>query len=134
MNFKIDPKDLLIFIIFCLFLLDICAIGVVNASYLVTEGHFYGLLPFKAFTPRYIAATFTFFLLALVGIFLAVNSYIFDRESGFGFSLGKTNHGYARWARKGEIKKQLKLVDPKAPTANAAGVVVINNGKQMGSI
>ena len=131
MNFKIDPKDLLIFIIFCLFLLYICAIGVVNASYLVTEGHFYGLLPFKAFTPRYIAATFTFFLLALVGIFLAVNSYIFDRESGFGFSLGKTNHGYARWARKGEIKKQLKLVDPKAPTANAAGLVVINNGKQM---
>ena len=131
MNFKVEPRDLLIFVIFCIFLLYICCIGVLNASSLATEGHLYGLLPFKAFTPRYIAATFTFFLLALIGIFLAVNSYIFDRESGFGFSLGKTNHGYARWARKSEIKRQLKLVDPKAPTADAAGLVVINNGKQM---
>ncbi len=132
MNFKVDPKDLIIFIIFCIFLLYVCCIGVLNASYLVTEGKFYGLLPFAAFTPRYITATLTFFFLALIGIFLAVNSYIFDRESGFGFSLGKSNQGgYARWAKKYEVKKQLKLVDPKADTADAAGLVVINDGKRM---
>ncbi len=131
MNFKVDPRDLLIFGIFCVFLLYICCIGVLNASYLATEGHFYGLLPFLAFTPKYITATLTFFFLSVIGIFLAVNSYIFDRESGFGFSFGKNNQGYARWAKKYEVKKQLKPVDPKAETADAAGLVVINNGKKI---
>ena len=131
MNFKVDPKDLLIFVIFCIFLLYVCCVGVLNASYLATEGHFYGLLPFEAFTPKYITTTLTFFFLSVIGIFLAVNSYIFDRESGFGFSFGKNNQGYARWAKKYEVKKQLKPVDPKAPTADAAGLVVINNGKKL---
>ena len=132
MRFKVEPKDLLIFIIFCIFLLYLCCVAVLNLSSLATEGVFYGLLPFKAFTPRYITATIVLFILALVGIFLAVSSYIFDRESGFGFSLGaKKNDGYARWAKKSEVKKQLKSVDPRAYTADAAGLVVINDGKTM---
>jgi len=132
MKFKVEPRDLVIFIIFCIFLLYLCCIAVLNISSLATEGHFYGLLPFMAFAPRYITATIVLFILALVGIFLAVSSYIFDRESGFGFSLGsKKNDGYARWAKKNEVKKQLKSVDPKAYTADAAGLVVINDGKKM---
>ena len=132
MKFKVEPRDLLIFVIFCIFLLYLCCIAVLNLSSLATEGHFYGLLPFMAFAPRYITATIVLFILALVGIFLAVSSYIFDRESGFGFSLGaKKNDGYARWAKKSEVKKQLKSVDPKAYTADAAGLVVINDGKTM---
>ena len=132
MKFKVEPKDLVIFACFCLLLLYICCIGVLNISYLSTEGHFYGLLPFKAFTPRYIGATIILFVFALVGVFMAVNSYIFDRESGFGFSIGaKKNDGYARWAKKSEVKKQLKEVDPKAYTADVAGLVVINDGKRI---
>ena len=132
MKFNAEPKDLLIFGLFCIFLLLICSIVVVNVGYLANYGYFYGLNPFKGFTGRYIAATFAIFLLALIGIFAAVNSYFFDRESGFGFSLGpKKNDGYSRWARKGEVKKQLKPVDPKAYTANAAGIVVINTGKKI---
>ena len=132
MKFKIEPRDLLIFGIFCLFLLYICCIGVLNISYVANEGRFYGLSPFKALTGEYIMATLMFFIFALIGIFLAVNSYIFDRESGFGFGLGaKKNNGYSRWAKKSEIKKQLKEVDPKAYTADAAGLVVINNGKRI---
>ena len=132
MRFKIEPRDLLIFVVFCIFLLYICCIGVLNISSLANEGHFYGLLPFKAFTLKYIGATFVLFILALIGIFAAINSYIFERESGFGFGIGaKKNDGYARWARKYEVKKQLKKVDPKAYTADAAGLVVINNGKNI---
>ena len=132
MKFKVEPRDLLIFVIFCIFLLYLCCIAVLNLSTLATDGRFYGLLPFMAFAPRYITATITLFILSLVGIFLAVSSYIFDRESGFGFSLGaKKNDGYARWAKKSEVKKQLKSVDPKAYTADAAGLVVINDGKTM---
>ena len=131
MKFRVDTKDLIIFGCFCVFLLYICCIGVLNASYLAQEGRFYGLLPFKAFTGEYIGTTLVLFVLALLGIFGAVSSYIFDRETGFGFGLNKSDKGYARWARKGEIKKQLKKVDPKAYTSEAAGLVVMNNGKEL---
>ena len=131
MKLKVEPKDLIIFGIFCVFLLYICCIGVLNASYLATEGKFYGLLPFEAFTGKYIGTTLVLFVLALLGVFGAVSSYIFERESGFGFGIGKNENGYARWARKGEVKRQLKQVDPKAYTADAAGLVVINNGKKL---
>ena len=105
MKFKIESKDLVIFICFCVLLLYICSIGVLNLSTLANEGHFYGFLPFKAFTGEYIGATLVLFILTLIGVFTAVNSYIFDRESGFGFSIGgKKNNGYARWAKKSEIQ------------------------------
>ena len=131
MKFRIETKDFVIFCCFCVFLLYICCIGVLNASSLATEGKVYGLLPFEAFTGKYIGATLVLFFLALLGIFGAVSSYIFDRESGFGFSFNKKDAGYSRWAKSGEIKKDLKRVDPKAYTADAAGLVVINDGKTL---
>ena len=131
MKFRIETKDFVIFCCFCVFLLYICCIGVLNASSLATEGKVYGLLPFEAFTGKYIGATLVLFFLALLGIFGAVSSYIFDRESGFGFSFNKKDVGYSRWAKKNEIKKDLKRVDPKAYTADAAGLVVINDGKTL---
>ena len=88
MKIKVEKKDLIIFIAFCVFLLYLCAIGVLNASSIATEGKFYGFLPFKAFTPRYIGMTFFLFLAALIGIFMAVKSYIFDRDKGFGITIG----------------------------------------------
>jgi len=132
MKFKIEAKDLVIFICFCIFLLYLCCIGVLNASSLATEGEFYGIVPFKAFTKDYIGATIVLFVLILLGIFSAVSSYIFDRESGFGFELGKKkSDGYARWSKKKEVQKQLKKVDPKAYNSDAAGIVVMNDGKTL---
>lgn len=132
MKFKIEAKDLIIFVCFCILLLYICSIGVLNLSSLSIEGEFYGFLPFKAFTSQYIGATLVLFILSLIGIFISVKSYIFDRESGFGFSIGsKKDSGYSRWAKKNEIKKQLVKVDPKAYKADAAGLVVINDGKEL---
>ncbi len=132
MKFKAEPKDVLIFAIFCIFLLLVCSIVVVNASYIANYGYFYGLNPFKGFAGEYITATFMFFLLALIGIFTAVSSYFFERESGFGFSFGgKKNDGYSRWAKKSEVTKQLVKIDPKAYRSNAAGIAVINDGKEL---
>ena len=132
MKFSAEPKDVIIFGIFCVFLLLLCSLVVVNASYLANFGYFYGLNPFKGFAPKYIAATFILFFLALIGIFTAVSSYFFDRESGFGFSFGsKKNDGYSSWAKKNDVKKQLVKVDPKAYKADAAGLVVINDGKNL---
>ena len=132
MKFKAEPKDALMFLIFAILLLLACSIIVVNISYLANYGVFYGLNPFKGFTAHYITATFVSFFLAMLGIFTAVSSYFFDRESGFGFSFGaKKNDGYSRWAKKNEVKKQLVRIDPKAYKADAAGLAVINDGKEM---
>ena len=131
MKFRAEPKDIAIFCGFCVFLLYICAIGVLNANSLAVEGKIHGLVPFKAFTPDFIGATFTLFLLALVGIFTAVGSYFFYREKGFGFSTKRKDKGYSRWCKDGEMKKTLKEVDPKAYSADAAGLVVINDGHKM---
>ena len=43
MKFKIEEKDLIAFVGFCILLLYICAIGVLNLSTLAEEGHLYGL-------------------------------------------------------------------------------------------
>ena len=131
MKFKIEPKNLVIFLTFCVLYLYICCIGVLNVSSILSNGKAYGLVPFEAFTEQYFGATIVLFVLGLLGIFGTVSSYIFDRESGFGFSIGRTDNGYARWAKKGEIKRDLKKVDPKAYTADAAGLVVMNNGKKL---
>ena len=131
MKFRVESKDLMIFGIFCLFLLYFCAIIVLNVNELAIYGKFYGFLPFEAFTGDFIATTIMLFIFALIGIFSAVSSYIFDREKGFGFSLGKKDKGYSRWCKDSEMKKTLKEVDPTAYTADAAGLVIINNGKKM---
>lgn len=131
MKFRAEPKDILIFLFFCLFLLYLVAIGVLNASSLTSTGEFYGLNPLEAFSPDFVVTTIIFFLFALIGIFVAVSSYFFDREKGFGFSTSKKDKGYSRWAKDREVKKQLVEVDPKAYSADAAGIVVINNGKKI---
>ena len=92
----------------------------------------WGLSPFRAFTSRYIGSTIVVFAAGLIGVFASVKSYIFDRESGFGFSTHKKDKGgYSRWAKPEEIKKQLVEVDPKAYKTSGAGIAVINNGKRL---
>ena len=49
MKFNAEPKDVAIFLLFCIFLLLICSIVVVNASFLANEGRFFGLNPFAGF-------------------------------------------------------------------------------------
>ena len=69
MKIKVEKKDLIIFICFCFFLLYLCAIGVLNVASIFANGRFYGFLPFRAFTGRYIGATFLLFIVSIVGIF-----------------------------------------------------------------
>lgn len=125
MRIKVEKRDLVIFIIFCIFLFYLCAIGVLNAASIASEGKFYGFLPFMAFTPKYIGMTLFLFVASLVGLFMAVKSYIFDRDKGFGFNIGaKKEKGYSRWATDSEFKKGLDVVDIKADKIDAAGIAL----------
>ena len=125
LKFRADAQDILIFIVFAIFLLYVVALGVVNIPVLASEGHFAGLNPFPAFYPSNITVTIIFYVLFLVGIFVSVSSYFFDRDEGVGFSTSKKDKGYSRWAKEKEIKKELKFVDPTSSKTDAAGIPLI---------
>lgn len=137
MKFKVEPKDFMLFVIYCVLLLYLCAIAVLNISSLTADGTFYGLLPFKAFTPDYIGATLILFIIALVAIFSTVSSYIFKREKGevgIGITLKKkSSDGYSSWAKEKDIKEQsdVECVHPTDEVVNAAGIPLINDGKNI---
>lgn len=132
MKVKVEKKDLIIFSVFCIFLLYLCAIGVLNVSSIVSDGKFYGFLPFKAFTTRYIGMTLLLFISAIVAIFLAVKSYIFDHEKGFGLSIGsKKEKGYSRWASESEFQKGLSIVNIKDKKIPAAGIALYSKKGKM---
>lgn len=131
LKFRADSHDLLLFGIFAVILLYLVAIGVLNVSSLATDQKFCGLNPFPAFGPKYIAATITFFLLSLGGIFVSVKSYFFDREKGFGLTTDKKDKGYSRWAKDKELKEELEHVDLKQINSKVAGIPLIINDKEM---
>ena len=133
MKIKVEKKDLIIFVCFCVFLLYLCAIGVLNVASIFANSKFYGFLPFMAFTSRYIGATFLLFLVSLIGIFLAVKSYIFSSDKGgFGLSIGsKKEKGYSRWATDSEFKKGLDVVNIKDKSIPAAGIALYSKKGKM---
>ncbi len=130
-KFRADPEDILIFVLFAIFLLYIVCIGVLNLSSFATEGYLVGLNPFPAFGPKYIAATLVFYFLALGGLLVSVSSYFFDREKGFGFTTDKKDKGYSRWAKDKEIKAELDRVEIKQESSSSAGVPLILNENEM---
>ena len=136
MKFKVEPKDFFLFVLYCILLFYLCAIAVLNFSSLSTDGTFYGLLPFKAFTPQFFPATLLLFIVALVGIFTSVSSYIFkkDKDGGIGLILKKkSSDGYSSWAKDKDIKEQsdVECVHPTDEVVNAAGIPLINDGKNI---
>ena len=124
-RFRADSQDVIIFVIFVIFLLYVISLGVINIPTLIGEGHFVGLNPLPAFSKDNITVTLVFFLLFLGGIIASVSSYFFEREEGIGFTVGKKDKGYSRWAKEKEIKSELKYVDPTAQKTNVGGVPLI---------
>ena len=136
MKFRVSSRDFIIFVAFCILLLYLCAIGVLNLASFGNNGTFAGLNPFPAFTSKYIGVTFLLFFIFLIMIFTSVSSYIFDREKGKGIGLkieDKKEKGYSRWAKEKEIKedRNVELVDLTKNTGGVAGIPLMNNGKQI---
>ena len=67
MKFRIvaTSRDIIIFILFAIFLLYIVALGVLNLPQLASEGTFYGLNPIEAFSSEYIGFTLVFYFIFL---------------------------------------------------------------------
>ena len=133
LKFRADLKDIVIFLIFCLVLLYLIAIAVLNLNSVAVDGTFRGLNPFPAFTSEFITATLLFYVLALVAILTACSSYFFEREEGFGITTQKKskNDGYSKLMSDKDMKKDygIKKVHLKDDTYEAGGIPVINDGK-----
>ena len=145
MKFKIELKDFFLFILYCFILLYLCAVAVSNVASLIKYSDFYGLFPISAFYKENILYTLLLFFGSLVFIFYSVSTYVFDkdkkagnifkREKGLGFKFGgeKASDGYSRWSKEKEIKQSSKVekVKPTDKNINAAGIPLINNGKEI---
>src|SRR5574344_1480396 len=129
MKFKVSKNDLIIFVLFCILLLYLCAIGVLNFVTFGSEGKLWGLNPFPAFI-NYLGITLLLFIVSLIMIFTSVSSYIFSKEKGpgIGIKIGeKEEKGYSRWAKDKEIKldKDVAQIDTSLPKLDAAGVPLV---------
>ncbi len=125
LKFRADKDDIIIFVVFAIFLLYIVAIGIVNLHSFATEGYFSGLNPFPAFSPRFLWITLTIYFAALIGMFVSVKSYFFEMEKGIGITTEKKDKGYSRWAKDKEMKEELKMVTPQQESSDVAGVPLI---------
>ena len=136
MKFKVEPKDFFLFGIYCAILLYLSALAVSNLMSLLNDGVFYGLFPLSAFT-EYLILTLALFFGALIVIFTSVSSYIFEKQKDHGIGLkitkDKPSDGYSRWAKEKEIKESsnVEKIDPSAKELKAAGIPLINNGKEI---
>ena len=133
MKFRVAPKDFVTFLLFCIFLLYLCAIAVLNFTSFMEEFAFAGLNPFPAFVGDNLIITLIMFFTALLVIFTSVSSYIFDRQKGHGIGLKikeKEEKGYSRWSKDKEIKedKGVEHVFANDKHVNVAGIPLINNG------
>ena len=132
LKFRADAKDIMIFIIFCIILLYLCALAVVNLAEFSKYGVFFGLNPLPAFSSENIFPTLVIFFVALAAIVMSVSSYFFDREKGIGISTeSKKEKGYSTWCSDKEMQKELKPVLANAETSEFAGIPVMNDGKKI---
>lgn len=134
LKFKADAQDVLIFLLFAIFLFYIVCLGVLNFPELAINGRFYGLNPLPALAPSRLMSTLVLYLLFLGAIFASVSSYFFDRESGIGFSIGeKSNKGYSRWAKEKEIQAEDKVhvVNIHDDKSNAGGIPLFMKNNQV---
>ena len=131
LKFTAKPKDIIMFIIFCIFLLYLVAIGVLNLYEITHNNMFWGLNPFPAFNSQFRLATITMYVCALIAVFMSTSSYFFDREKGFGFGKKKDKDepGWSRWMKEDEMKKayDVKEITLNADTYEHAGIPIILN-------
>ena len=133
MKFKLraDPEDLLIFVMFAIFLFFIVALIVSNLHTMASEGHLAGLNPFPAFAPDMLLSTLALYFLVLLGLFASVSSMFFEREEGIGIRADKKDKGYSRWAKAKEIQEELERVEINMKSTKAAGIPILLSEHEM---
>ncbi len=135
LKIKVTSKELTLFILFCIVLLYVSSVSVVNLFEMINKQEFAGLNPIPGLLPPYLFATLIVFFGVLIVIFFSVSSTIFEfSKGGPGLKIGeKDSDGYSRWMEEKEMKAGWKIckVGVQDEDADAGGVVFINDGKNM---
>ena len=131
LKFRADAEDLLMFVLFAIFLLFFVAIAVANVNSLATQGQLSGLNPLPAFAPDLVLSTLLFYVVILLGLFASAGSMFFEREKGFGITTEKKDKGYSRWAKEKEIQEELTRVEITQKNSKAAGIPIMLNDTEM---
>ena len=136
LKYRIEARDAMIFAIFSFCWLIVVSLLVANVYNFIHEEPFtFNIL--IAFRLSNILVTLLFFIAGIVAIFLGVKSFIFEKEDdskGVGISIGaKKEKNYSRWSKDEEMKKDngVARVDPLAPKADAGGIPLIMNEKEV---
>ncbi len=124
---RIDSDDLLMFIVYAIFLLFIVSLVVVNISSFAEFGYLAGPNPIPAFAPRLLPSTLAFYFGALIFSIFSVKSRIFEMEKGIGLTTDKKDKGYSRWIKDKEImaSKNVQAVNIKDKFADYAGTPLL---------
>lgn len=131
---RVKQKDFIMFIAICVALFFGCAVIALNfLSFSSDQG--LAWLDFSAWSMQTFYLTLFLFIASLVVIFMSVSSTIFNFEKGgIGLVFGeKEEKGYNRWTTEKEMKAAFKIekVPVNVPTAEAGGIAMINDGKNM---
>ena len=130
-KFRASPEDLMRFAAICIALFFVICIAVSNILVFSQYGRLSGFNPLPALEPEHILDTLFVYILCIVGLFVSVKSYFFEREKGFGITTEKKDKGYSRWAKEKEIKEELEKVEIQQKRSKAAGVPLILNKDEM---
>ena len=130
-KFRATPEDLMRFIIIAIVLFFVIAMAVSNILTFAQAGRLSGLNPLPALMPEHILDTIFVYILSIIGLFVSVKSYFFEREKGFGLTTEKKDKGYSRWAKEKEIKEELECVKIQQKRSKTAGVPLVLNKDEM---
>ncbi len=133
LKFRAETKDMVIFGIFSAVLFLLICVAVSNVGSFISDNTFSGLNILPALT-KYLTVTIVLFIIAIVAMFLSVQSWFIEREEGIGFQIGsKKEKNYSRWAKDKEIQQDndVVAVDPLAPKAEAGGIPLMMSPKKV---
>lgn len=131
LKFRADREDVIIFLVFAVFMFYVVCICVANIYTFSKDGLLSGINPLPAFNPEVLMSTLVFYLIALGILLFSVKSTFFEMDKGVGFSLEKKDKGYSRWAKDREIQEELECVKVDAEYSAAAGVPLIVKENEM---
>ena len=86
---------------------------------------------FLSLSRKHIGVTFLIYFIVLIGLVASCKTFFFEFDKGFGFSTEKKMDGYNKWCDKNAMKKELKPVLASSKKSDAAGIVLINDGKTL---
>ena len=99
LKFRADTKDVVIFLAFTALVFILISLAVSNVGLFISEGEFAGFTIIPAIT-KYFWFTMMLFIIAIIAMFMSVQSWFFEREEGIGLQIGeKKEKNYSRWEK-----------------------------------